>query len=538
MAEENIEEKANAEEKIREEIKKKVSAAARQKRAVHAGAAKPGPQQSIYGLSKQDLEKLDETRAERFQKKIGLISQKFSKKAKYIIAALVVLAIAYFAYDYFVLSVKELSISVSDIEGKSIEGNHIKITDSSGNVVFDSGGTSTYLAKLRRGHYTISASALGFKSFSRELELSDAQTISIQLERDAALSIDSISIPEKLFIGQEFALNVTVKNDEAAPQLVRFELGDELKNFTCELSEVSVPAKEKQVLAVYCTIPDTIKMTDNCEQKNASVRIRGFKETKKQAFSLCKKPEIILPKEISFSVDPISKPKERKDFVIKNQSAFSVENLQLSIEITSIKENSIEDILKYFAFGNVVSEPRNVRRIPKIEAKQSISEPLEVSVPLSIKKEVIYGNVVLSAPFLKEPLKAKLTLDIMRTPKVDIRATLSAYKAVVVYRGDIPQESTIKLTITNNGDLTVNNIDVKIENPQECPREWLRPLDTLSVGSLEPRKVAQITLIASAPKESEKNTVKRCIISMSYENPIPPNNIETESVGFIEVVRG
>jgi|GEM_PF-3176074 len=524
------------EQKIRAEIKKKVAMAASERRL--ASAQEPQPKQGIYGLSKQDLEKLDETQMERLQKQLGSISKRIAKKAKFIVAALVLLIVAYLAYDYFVLSIKEVSISVNDIEGNTVEGNHVEIADSSGNVVFTAGSSSTYLAKLRRGHYTISVSALGFKKVSRELNVENAQSVSIQLVRDIEISIAELRIPQKLFIGQEFALNADVKNNEPTPQTIEFELGDELKNFSCELSEVNIAAKNQQSIAIYCTIPEKLTLTNNCEQKKASLRIKNLQEKKTAEFSLCKKPELVLPSEISFSVDPISKPKERKDFVIKNRSAFDIEDVQLSIEITNIKENNIEDIMKYFAFGNVLNEPRNVRRIAEIGAKQTITEPLEVSVPLSIKKEVIYGNILLNAPFLKEPLKTKLTLEIMRTPKVDIKTTLSAQKAVIIYKGDVPQEATIKITITNNGDLPVNNIDIKIDNPTECPREWLRPLDTLSIPSIEPRKVAQVTLIASAPKEADKSTVKRCIISMSYENPIPPNDIETQGIGFIEVVKG
>ncbi|MCD6478647.1 MAG: hypothetical protein J7L44_02045, partial [Candidatus Diapherotrites archaeon] len=278
-----------------------------------------------------------------------------------------------------------------------------------------------------------------------------------------------------------------------------------------------------------------LSLKHNCEQKKAIARIRYLKAKKEKTFELCKTPNISLS-DISFSVDPVARPKQRKDVVIKNRSAFAVENMQISIEITSAEENNKEEVANWFSFSNA-AEPKNVRSVAMIGAKETIREPLEVTVPIWAKAETIYGNIVVNAPFLKEPKKAKLTLVITKTPRVELKASISSSKVNIYSKEGIPQEITVKVAVINNSDLAVENIDIEIENRDECSHDWLRPLDTLSIARIEPKKSASIALIASAPKDAQKNDVMRCILKLSYENPLPPNDIKEQNVGFVEITK-
>ncbi|MEM4598585.1 MAG: hypothetical protein QW400_02750 [Candidatus Diapherotrites archaeon] len=496
--------------------------------------------QGIYDLTEEDLKKLDETQADRLMKSLGKAKEPLKKNYKKILALVgivVFIFVALYINDNFLFgSYRDLTIYVSDLSDQSISSNQLTIKDLSGKLVVEKSGESTYVVRLQKGKYVVSVSATNYKRASKDIELKESQSISIKLEKDIGVKIDSISLPSTLYIGQNFLVDVRLKNDTVTNETLILYFSGDLNNFNCRLAELMVPANTVQDVSVLCEIPENIQLKYDCEQKKARVGIKYTNEIADKQFTLCIKPTISMGG-VNFTIDPVTKPNERKDIAIKNQSPFHVKELELGIEITSSKENRVDDILSWFAFGNVITEPRNLRKILEIGPKSTITEPLEVNVPLTAKAETIYGNIVLSAPFLKEPVKSKLTLAIKRTPRLAFRANLTVSKAVIVYKNDLPMEITTKVQITNSGDLPIKNIDVKIDNPQECTTQWLRPLDVLSLESVDPQKTGYITLIASAPADAIKNTTKRCIISMTYEDPIK-GTIETQSVGVIEVIKG
>ncbi|MCX8190434.1 MAG: hypothetical protein N3F05_04385 [Candidatus Diapherotrites archaeon] len=496
--------------------------------------------QGIYDLTEDDLKKLDETQTERIMKSLGQAKEPLRKNMKYILGVIVAIFLIFVAYlineNFLFGSYRDLTIQVKDLEKQSISENIVTIKDMSGKSVFEKSGESTYIARIQKGKYVVSVSATNYKKASKNIEIDNSKTIEIYLEKDSGVKIDSISFPTTLYIGQNFILDIKLKNYTVTNETLLLSFGNDLNLFNCRLAEIMVPANTTQDISVLCEIPENIKLKYDCEQKKAKVGIKYTNETAEKQFSLCIKPTISMS-EISFTIDPVTKPNERKDIGIKNQSPFHVKDLTLGIEITSSKENKVEDILKWFAFGNVITDPRNKRTIIEIQPKSTINEPLEVSVPLTAKAETIYGNIVLDAPYLKEPVKSKLTLAIKRTPRLAFKANLTVSRTVIVYRNDLPTEITVKVQITNSGDLPIKNIDIKVDNPQECTTQWLRPLDVLSLDSVEPQKVGYITLIASAPADATKNTTKRCIISMTYEDTIK-GTIETENVGVVEVVKG
>jgi hypothetical protein len=50
-------------------------------------------------------------------------------------------------------------------------------------------------------------------------------------------------------------------------------------------------------------------------------------------------------------------------------------------------------------------------------------------------------------------------------------------------------------------------------------------------------KHAAIVFIASAPRDAQKNDVMRCILNLSYENPLPPNDIKEQNIGLVEITK-
>ncbi|MEM4662984.1 MAG: hypothetical protein QXM75_03100 [Candidatus Diapherotrites archaeon] len=496
--------------------------------------------QGIYDLTEEELKKLDETGSERFMKSLGKLKENIAKHSKIIfgLIALIVLAIViYYINENFLFgSYREITIYVKDVEKRDLSENYLEIKDLSGKVVLQKSGESTYVITIQKGKYVVTVSATDYKKASKDIEVTESQTFTIFLERDTGVKIESINIPDTLYLGQNFAIKVNLKNYSPTQEAILFSLGADLNYFSCGLSEIAVPPNASHEVSVFCDIPENLKLNYNCEQKKALVRIKETNNFVEKNFSLCIKPTITLG-EISFTLDPVTKNNERKDLTIKNNSPFHVKDLKLGIEITNAKENTISDILNWFAFSNVIVEPRNTRTILEIAPKATVIEPVEVSIPLTAKAETIYGNVVLTAPFLKDPIKSKLTLTIKRTARLVFNASLSTTKAVIAYKGDIPVELTVKVQIRNTGDLPVKNIDVKIDNPQECTTQWLRPLDVLSIASVEPGQMGAVALIASAPIDAAKGTTKRCIISMTYEDLLK-GTIETYNIGFIEIVRG
>ncbi len=464
-------------------------------------------------------------------------AKKFLKEnAGKIIAVIVILGVIYFAYDFFIGSIREVNIYVKDYEKEPIENSQIKIIDSSGHKVFEKEGSSYYLVNLRKGSYIVEVSATGFKKATETIEVSEDSSITIKLEKDLPLEIISLEFPERLFLGQEFTASAYVKNTGNYSSKPEVLLEDALEEFTCELDRVIVGAHSTEEVKIFCKVPSGILIKGSCEQKTAKARIKYLASSEQAKFELCNAPEIALG-DVSFSVNPVSMPKQKKDISIKNNAKFEIEGTELSIEIVSATKNAPEEIKSWLAFTRVTSEPRYKRALPAIGAKETVYEPLEITLPPWARAETVYGNIVLNAPFLNEPIKSDLVIKITKEAKVQLKPTISPSKISIYERDGQIDEQTVKLTITNQGDLKVENLDVIIENSGECTQEWLKPLKTLSIAEIDAKKSAIVALIASAPSSVPQNTTMRCILSLSYENPLPPNDIKVQDIGFIEITK-
>ncbi len=485
-------------------------------------------------VHEEELEEEKVYTTEDAKKKIGEFLGKYGRIIALGVAAIV---IVFFGINFLLNMNATLRVSVYDVEDNPLEDNMVKIFNESGRIIAEDSGLKSYTFELPKGRYEIRVYAVGYKTEVKKIMLDSDKSVSFSLVKNMKLYLDGMEIPQRLYLGQTFDMNVIIRNEETISVSAILVFDDLLSKFNCDKTTIVAEPASTKKYSLKCSVPEDLQLNNNCESKNTSVRLMYLKQKQNAKFEICKVPEITLS-DVSFSVEPVSKPKDRRDLIIRNNSRFPAEHIKLSIEITSASKNAPQDVLRWISFSNAEGANKRVRNIDVMEARSRIEEPIEVEIPVTAKAEVIYGNIILEAPFLEKPLKSKLTITVRGEAEVSLSANISPLRVKVYERDGKIEEKVIDVTVRNTGDLTVNNISIKIKNEGECSSEWLTNLTTPLIEELKRGESKKVSFIATTPESAEKGDVMRCILEITYKYPLPPYDTKVEEIGFVEIVRG
>ena len=466
----------------------------------------------------------------------------------HIIAAIVIIAVAWFAYDYFIGSMLNVTITVKDTEGKLLNDSSIKVfAEGSTEAIFRDSGTGTYSLKLRPGTYRYEVICPEYVSKKNSFNIDRDNTeplIKLEENIDVEILEFEAGFPKKVFAGGTANFSVELKNHSDSPAKAELVAEKDLEGFM-QASTVNIPANSTQTANLQLTVPNgtIVKDKKNGDEKKAGIRVKYTSEDAEAEFTLYPNPaEEITLDSASFSAK--ARENENKDddtIKVKNNNYFPVDNITLSIEITSATKNNPADVLSWFQFTEVANEPSPQQiEITTIPAREDIRKQIQVIVPLTAKKEPdIKGNIVLDAPWLSEPIKKTLTLDIKEQAEHSIELSLNPRSPIEIEWDDTLgkyEDKMVNLRVKNTGELTLNNIVFSIANSIICSADWLvlveNSIDVLQPGDTEELKMNASSPIAMRGQESSKY----CNIRYFYDDPISMGSFEETKVSFVEVV--
>jgi len=469
----------------------------------------------------------------------------------YIIGAIVVLAIAFFVYDYFVASVVQVTVTLKDTEGRLLEGNELKIFAEGSNApIFEDSGASTYAVSLRAGKYVYEASVPGsdYKTKKGSFEVSQkSREHEIRLVKDIEVEILGLeqSFPSRLYIGGTREFSVGLKNHSSSTAQIELEAEGDIIGLV-DSGIISVPGNGTKdvTLSVEMSLGTSIEDLRNGDEKQAVLRVKYTSNEAKADFVLYPNPrDKISVNEASLNADAIEGDnKDEVEIKVRNRNSFPIEGITLSIEITSSRNNSSEEVLSWLQFTEIAnqSNPREIE-ISSIPAGDTVEKELQLVLPLTAKEEPdIKGNIVIEAPFLSEPIKNTLTISVDRGAKYGIELSSLPGSPVDIEWNDALEkyeDKVVNLKVKNTGQLELQNLVFSIANPVVCSSSWLEFVEN-TIDSLDAGATKELMMTASAPLAMRNyESPKLCNIRYRYYNPIVAGAfVEDTEVGFIEIV--
>lgn len=470
-----------------------------------------------------------------------------------IIAIVVIAAIGWFAYDYFIGSMLPVTLSVKDTEGKLLNESSIKVfAEGQTQPVFEDSGLSSYDMKLKPGNYRYEATAPGYEAKKSTFPVSaerDENNKLIPNEPNATLAkgfdveIQNFeqNFPKKLFAGGKATFSVQLKNQANSAATVELVSEGDIAGMV-ESGPITLPANTTQEVQLEISVPagTTVKNIKTGDKKSAALRVKYTAKKSQGDFVLFPNPALeIKVDEANFGAK--AGEKDSDEISIKNGNDFAIDELVLTIEITSAIDNSTGEARQWFQFTEVANQPNPQEiTISSIPANATVTKELQVIVPTTAQKETgIKGNVVLSAPYLSEPIKETLTLNVTAGAEFGISATLSPTSPVGIEWSETLgkyEEKMLDLKIKNTGKLALKNIVFAVENSAVCDTDWLVLIED-TIDSLPAGETRTLKMSASAPLAIRgRETPKYCSLRYRFDDPTKPGVYAEETLtNFIEV---
>ena len=462
-----------------------------------------------------------------------------------IIAVIVIAAIAWFAYDYFIGSMLPVTLSVKDTEGKLLDESNLKVyAEGQNQPVFEDSGLATYDLKLRPGNYRYEITAPGYTvKKSTFLVSAEEKEAVATLSKDIDVEILNFeqNFPKKLFAGGKAAFSVQLKNQANSAATVELVSEGDIAGMV-ESGSINLPANSTQEAQLEISVPagTAIKDSKKGDKKNAVLRVKYTAKKGQADFVLFPNPALeIKVDEAKFGAK--AGEKDSDEISIKNGNDFAIDDLVLTIEITSAIKNSASEARQWFQFTEVAnqSNPQEIK-ISSIPANATVTKELQAILPATAQKETgIKGNVVLSAPYLAEPIKKTLTLDVTEGAEYGISTTLTPRSPIGIewsetlgkYEGKM-----LDLKIKNTGKLDLENIVFAVANSAICSTDWLVLIED-TIDSLPAGETKSLKLSASAPLAMRgREAPTYCSLHYRFDDPTKAGVYAEETLtNFIEV---
>ncbi len=464
-----------------------------------------------------------------------------------IIALIVIAVIAFLAYDFFIGSVLSATITIQNIEGKMLNENTIKLyAEGQEEPMFSDSDSSIYDMQLKPGTYRYVVTVNGYDTAKSSFTISseDKEPI-IKVKKDFDIDIINFeqNFPEKLYAGSKSTFSIKLKNNsDNIAENVELVAEDDIEKWVTATVGTIQPNSTKDV-EIEITVPQNAEINDEDEgdQKTAAVRVKYITKKSNADFILYPNPAAKMDlDEASFGAK--AGEKDQDTIGIENNNKFPIEDLTLTIEITSATNNSKNEIEQWFQFTEVANRPNPQEiEITRIEARGDVEKELQIIIPITAQKEDdIKGNIILNAPYLAEPIKRTLTLDVTEGADYGVSISVSPRSPIEIEWDETIgnyEEKIIDIKAKNTGKLDLENIVFSVANNVICDTEWLllieNTIDSLQAGETETIKAKLSAPISMRGRESSKH----CNIRYRYDNPtITGIYVEKDLIDFIEVV--
>jgi len=452
----------------------------------------------------------------------------FLKQHKGIVIGIIIIAvIGYFAYDYFIGSYRTIEFSLENTEGEGLSAQVFKIYDSAGNKVFETSGDSFFSTRLKTGSYKIEARASSdYETVRPVLDVSDNASETIEFEKNISAEISGFkeNFPETLVAGQSAEFDFFVENKGTETQEIEFVASKSLEELNIEIPKATVAGHGSETVHVSLKVPAEKKIENekDGDELDGYIRIK-YTNTKESVPSTAK---IFPVPQVEFSSSKLIVRGDAgesilKNFSLENKSSFTVENITLKFEITSISKNSESEIL------NAITLTEGTQ-VDSLGAKRSGLEEhknnVRFEIPLTAQKEEITANVIAESPMFPKQIIMPVVLEIREGADFGLSLSTNAKTESIDYEEatGVYEKISAYIKVKNTGNLDITNIAVGTQNPGECNSNWLKFKEN-SISILKAGENRDLLVEISAPLINTGETMK-CKIEFIYTNPVTPSD--------------
>lgn len=487
------------------------------------------------------------------ENKLGEIADKISpatdaikKNIKTIVAVLVIAIIVFIAYDYFIGSMRDVTLSIENTEGEALSNNRVKLLDASGNVLLTLAGESTYAAKLRAGNYRYEASSPNYETKKDSFTVSSrGQALPIIVEKAINVEITGFAeaFPDKWIADQHRTIEFQVKNNGSSAESIEILFEGDLKDWGNAAKGVSVQGNATQTVAAEIKVSNQRgAISDKGKEFKAVARIKYTLEKEEKTFTVFPEPKL------EFKLSNMPRSADAGETLtngtvkIENNSKYPLQDMEVRIEITDALKNDPQKVKNWFKFQKIAEsqEPWKIN-IAEVKAGEDAEEKIRIDVPLTAKKEIITGKVVLDASFLSNPIAQTFNLEIEKEASFGIDFSANENIEVGWSTENLKYEEVREiLKVKNVGDIALSNVVISVKNYTECDNSWMK-LEDASLASLAARDEHLVTMIISAPLHKAGETATQgCKIKYMFDNPLAgsagePEFIVGEMQGWITI---
>lgn len=475
-----------------------------------------------------------------YEEENGAVARIKSKLPLIIFLAVLVI-VGWFVYDTFFGNFVEINISVKDAGGVAVSAKSIEVFKAGEEkAVFTAKNKMKVSTKLKAGDYEVIVKATGYSEKS-DTFTADEENFAwiIKLEKEFAKDVElSVNVPSEIVGGQTISGKLIVKNK--GKNTLSLNLKEPTANSkelqtSISISTVTVQAGGEMQANISITATKNIETTKEGKKYSVTFGVEGISVTKTHEITAFAAPELTYPTSIKMSGNAGKTSTTNID--LQNKGKVDVKNIHLKVELTNVETNP--DALNWFYFSTTSAPEITIDSIVKSTKSTPI---LKVDVPVTAKKEVISGKLIISSEMLAEDIIVPVELDIKTEVHASVSLTLSKNEIKIAYSAE-QEKYEIKLEsfkIKNESDIIIGKkqndppIIIQVKS-NECTEEWLFELEPNTIDSLSANGESTIWFKASAPANAfgGEDTDVLCTILVSYTNPITKEKDEIEKNIYI-----
>jgi hypothetical protein len=462
-------------------------------------------------------------------------------KLKPIIIVGVILMLIVAGVFYFISIQHTLTFNIKEANGPGVYAI-IYIETLDGKRVYKNSNISTDQITLWSGEYELIVSKSGYDPYSQRITIPDdtpdgEYTITLHKTLNASLSVSTNNLTS-LYGTKNISGEITIQNN--SQETFQGELRAESEDV-----EVLFPNDSKDVFGI--TLPGNGPTTISfnlamkkavTSTKNVKVEfiIGGTTITEQINFEANPSPEIEIKEDELKELKITAGDSFTEEINIENKSKFSARDLILTIE----PDDCCSDMLDWFEFSPY-NEEKYQAKIDTLakdrDSGDSAKLTLYVKPPITAKiGDTFKGHLVLDSETLEQPVSIIMQYAIDSIVKTDVELSTGTNPI------SVKTESVDKIfTISNKGDIDVENVVLKVKNSSTCDISWLKFLadddldseitlgDMTKKGGVTSSQEVNVRLINTSLASGKMD----CELSLEYDDPINTGEVVSDSTFYI-----
>jgi hypothetical protein len=442
---------------------------------------------------------------------------------------------------FFINMQHTITFNIKEINGPSQYGL-IEIQTLDGKQIYRNSNTSSEQITLWDGDYVLTVKKGGYEPYSKEIRIpddiiEDSYTINLFKSLNASMNLSTNTI-SSIYGKKTIPGTITITNN--GNETFQGELKVDSKDI-----EVLFPSENKNNYGITLppgetTIIFSLGMTKAVTSStNVKVDFIISGTNIKQTLNLeaNPSPDISISKKELKNLKITAGSRITENIKIENKSNFIARDLKIEIVADPGKEN----MLNWFEFSPYAEENYKTE-IDTLSKRRNSGDSqnlvLYVQPPITSQlNDDFTGRLILDSETLETQISIPIQYVINKILKSEVKLNASNKSPVTIR--DAKTNATF--TITNDGDLDVTNVTLKVNNPSVCDITWLlflsdEDLDSqINIGDLPKKgttgnsKIINIRLADGLTIEDSID----CQLVWEYQDPLNPTETISNDLWYI-----